>query len=362
MINTNLPIAVAEGDKMRAAPIRRRAAAAVLCIALLAAGPARAVDPAMVEAARKEGIVVWYSGLIVNQVVRPVSDGFERKYPGIKVQGSRLTSSEAALKIMNEARAGRPQADVFDGTALVFRLEAAGVVEHYKPEAAAAFPDGSKEPNGVWTAFNTYIMTPAVNTDTVAAKDIPKTLQDLLDPKWRGRMAWTNDPTTAGPPGFIGNVLAAMGQQAGMDYLRHLAQQRIVNVPAAQRVVLDQVIGGQYALALMTFNNHSVISANDGAPVRWLPIEPAVQLPNPGGLIRNAPHPNAAKLLLEYILSPEGQAVFRDANYIPANPAVPPKDTTLTPTGGGFATTLITPETTAAKLEGWVAIYNELFK
>lgn len=329
---------------------------------VLAANPAAAVDQALIDAARKEGTVVWYSGLIVNQIVRPISDGFEKKYPGIKVQGSRLTSSEAALKIMNEARAGKPQADVFDGTALVFRLIAAGVVENYKPEAAKAFPDGSKEPNGAWTAVNTYIMTPAVNTDTVADKDIPKTLQDLLDPKWRGRMAWTNDPTTAGPPGFIGNVLTSMGQAAGMDYLRRLAQQRIVNVPAAQRVVLDQVIGGQYALALMTFNNHSVISANDGAPVRWLPIEPAVQLPNPAGLVRNAAHPNAAKLFLEYMLSPEGQAVFRDANYIPANPAVPPKDPTLTPAGGKFTTTVITSETTAAKLEEWVAVYNELFK
>jgi ABC-type Fe3+ transport system substrate-binding protein len=328
----------------------------------LAANPAAAIDQALIDAARKEGLVVWYSGLIVNQIVRPMGEAFEKKYPGIKVQGSRLTSSEAALKIMNEARAGKPQADVFDGTALVFRLETTGVVEHYKPQAAAQFPDGSKEPNGVWTAMNTYTMTPAVNTDMVAEKDIPKTLQDLLDPKWRGRIAWTNDQTVAGPPGFIGNVLTAMGDQAGMDYLRKLAQQKLVAVPAAQRVVLDQVIGGQYALALMTFHNHSVISANDGAPVRWLPISPAVQIPNPIGLVKNAAHPNAAKLFVEFVLSPDGQRVLRDANYVPADPAVLPKDPTLTPSGGHFTTTVITPEITAAKLEAWVAVYNELFK
>ncbi len=329
---------------------------------LLAPRRAAAADSALVAAARKEGSVVWYSGLIVNQIVRPLSDGFERAYPGITVQGSRLTSSEAALKILNEARAGKPQADIFDGTALVFRLTPAGVVENYKPAAAANFPEGSREPNGVWTALNTYIMTPAVNTDMVAAKDIPKTFEDLLNPMWRGRIAWTNDPTTAGPPGFIGNVLTSMGQEAGMAYLRKLSAQKIVNVPGAQRTVLDQVIAGQYPVALMTFNYHSVISANDGAPVQWLPMQPVIEIPNPVGLVKNAPHPNAGKLLLEYILSEEGQKVFRDANYIPSNPAVPPKDAKLTPAGGHFSATLITPEITATKLDGWNAVYTELFK
>ncbi len=338
---------------------RRWALAGLL--ALLAA-PCAAADPALVAAARKEGAVTWYSGLIVNQVVRPLVDGFERTYPGIKVQASRLPSGEAALKIMNEARAGKPQADVFDGTAVTFRLAAAGVIERYKPEAARSFPEGARDANGDWTALNIYVLTPAINTEMVSDAEAPKTLQDLLDPKWRGRIAWTNDPTTAGPPGFIGNVLTSMGQEAGMAYLKRLAEQRIVNVPASQRVVLDQVIGGQYPLALMTFNYHSVISAKDGAPVRWLPMQPAVEVPNPVGLIRNAPHPNAARLLIEYVLSEEGQRVLRDANYLPANPAVPPLDPALTPAGGHFAATLITPETTANKLDEWTAIYNELFK
>ena len=324
--------------------------------------PARAADQALIDAARKEGQVVWYSGLIVNQIVRPLVEGFEKTYPGIKVQAGRLTSSEAALKIMNEARAGKPQADIFDGTALVFRLTTAGVVEPYRPASAAGFPEGRIAGDGTWTALNLYVMTAAINTDTITDKDAPKTLADLLDPKWRGKIAWTNDPTTAGPPGFIGGVLTSMGQDKGMEYLRKLAGQKIVNVPAAQRVVLDQVIAGQYSIGLMTFNYHSVISAADGAPVRWVAMEPAIELPNPGGLVKNAPHPNAGKLLLDYICSPEGQAVFREANYIPANPAVLPKDPKLTPAGGGFARVLITPETTALKLEGWTAIYNELFK
>lgn len=333
-----------------------------LAASLLLAGPAVAADQATIDAARKEGVVVWYSGMIVNQIVRPIAEGFEKKYPGIKVQASRLSSSDAALKIINEARAGKPQADIFDGSALVYRLQAADTVQEYLVPGAASFPPGSRDAKGAWTALNTYIMTTAVNTDLVPEKDAPRTLADLLDPKWSGRIAWTNDPTSAGPPGFIGAVLSAMGEDAGMEFLRKLARQHIVNVPASQRVVLDQVISGQYSIALMTFNNHSVISGAEGAPVRWLPLSPAVELPNPGGLVKNAPHPNAGKLLLEYIISPEGQAVFRNTTYMPANPAVPPKEPTLLPSGGTFTSVVISPDDTAIKLERWTKIYNDLFK
>lgn len=339
-----------------------------LVLAMLVAAPfyapaaVGAEDAELVAAATKEGTVVWYSGMIVNQVLRPLADGFERKYPGIKVQASRMPSGDAAQKIISEARAGRPQADVYDGTAVAFRLVDAKLVEPYKPPAAAKYPENEKDPNGDWTAINIYIMTPAINTEMVKPADIPKTLQDLLDPKWKGRMAWTTDPTTSGPPGFIGAVLNDMGQERGMDYLRKLAQQRIINVPASQRVVLDQLIGGQYPLALMTFNHHSVISGNQGAPVRWLPFSPAVELPNPAGLIRGAPHPNAGKLLLNYVLSDEGQAVMRKANYIPASPDVEAPDPKLLPGKGGFKAVTMSPEFTGEKLEAWTAIYNELFK
>lgn len=346
------------------APIDRRSVVAALAAtALLPALPARAEPPSsLVDAARKEATVTWYSGLIVNQVVRPVVEGFERKYKGIKVQAARIPSPEAVLKILNEARAGKPQASVFDGTAVVHHLVAANVVEPYAPQAAANYPPAARDPANHWTALNTYIMTPAINTELVPEAEAPKTLQDLLDPKWQGRIAWTNDLTTAGPPGFIGNVLLSMGEAPGMEYLKRLATQRIVNVPASQRVVLDQVIGGQYPLALMTFDNHSVISAKDGAPCRFLPISPAVQVPNPIGLIRGAPSPNAGKLLIEYALGEEGQTVFRNADYLPANPAILPKDPTLLPEAGHFTTTIIPPELAAQKLDSWIAIYNQLFK
>ena len=330
--------------------------------AALGSVSARAEDAALVAAAKKEGTVVWYSGMIVNQVLRPLADGFERKYPGIKVQASRMPSGDAAQKIISEARAGRPQADLYDGTAVTYRLAEAGLSEPYRPASAAGYPANEKGAKDGWTAVTIYVMTPAINTEMVKPADAPKTLDDLLDPRWVGKMAWTTDPTTSGPPGFIGAVLTELGQDKGMEYLRKLAKQRIINVPASQRVVLDQLIGGQYPLALMTFNHHSVISAEQGAPVRWLPLSPAVELPNPAGLIRGAPHPNAGKLMLEYVLSEEGQAIMRKAGYIPASPTVDAADPKLLPAKGGFKALTLSPEETGLNLDSWTAIYNELFK
>ncbi len=227
-------------------------------------------DPALVAAARKEGTVNWYSTLIVNQIVRPVADAFEKKYPGIKVQYSRASSSDVALKIRNEARARRVQADVFDGSNTVFMLEDAGLVADYRPRAAADWPAGLRDPKGHWTALNLFYWTAAVNTNLVKPEDVPKTYADLLNPRWKGQIAWTYDLTPGGPPGFIYNILSTMGQDKGMAYLRAFAAQQPVTIPAAQRVVLDKVVSGEYPLAVMILNYHATISQAKGAPVAWL--------------------------------------------------------------------------------------------
>src|SRR6478609_5112776 len=117
------------------------------------------VDPALVDAAMKEGQVVWYSTLIVNQIVRPMVEAFEAKYPGIKVQYSRATSSDVALKIRNEARARRIAADLFDGSNTVFLLEEANLVAEYQPKAAASWPAQLRDPKGHWTALNLFYWT-----------------------------------------------------------------------------------------------------------------------------------------------------------------------------------------------------------
>ena len=334
-----------------------------LAIVFLSAGScALAADAELIAAARKEGEVNWYSTQIISQLVRPITVAFEKKYPGIKVRATRQNATEVAVKILNEGRAGRVQADMFDGTTTVVALKKEGHVLQWLPDAAKEYPADVKDPAGYWIANNLFIITPAFNTGLVPRGTEPKTYADLLNPKWRGKLAWNGFPTSSGMGGFIGTVLADMGREAGIAYLRELAKQNIANLRGSAREVLDQVIAGEYSVALQIFNHHAVISAKKGAPVDWIKMEPATGTLSVASVVKNAPHPNAAKLLVDFIISKEGQQVFRDADYIPAHPDVPSLVPTLKPAEGKFRVRFFTPEQTEEHMVEWNKVADEFFR
>jgi ABC-type Fe3+ transport system substrate-binding protein len=338
-----------------------RAIARVLFVAavLLACPPARAADSALYDAAKKEGEVVWYTSLIVNQAVRPLVEAFTKKYPGVEVKYARGDSGPNAIKVINEARAGRVEGDVFDGIATTPPLLKAGLVEKFTPSAADKYPLALRDADGRWNALVLYFLTPGINTQLVGKDDI-KTAQDLLNPKWLGKIAWSTEPSS-GAPVYVGAVLQTMGEDKGMAFLRALAKQDMVNVDATNRAILDQVILGQYAIALSIFNHHAVLSAKKGAPVAWLKVEP---IPSPFhciGLVKNAPHPNAGKLLIDFLLSEEGQRTFADVEYLPAMPQVAAKSPEVKPEGGGFSANFISPAAMSENIERWIKIKKELF-
>ena len=333
-------------------------------LALLTAMPVRAAtfDPALVDAARKEGAAVWYTGLIVNQISRPMAEAFEARFPGIKVAYSRASNTDTTLKLLNEARAHRMQADVVDVTSGIHSLLDAKLLAPYKAAAVARYPDALKDKDGYWTASNVYFLTLAYNTNLVKPGDVPKSFADLLNPVWKGRMAWTSELAVQGPPGFIHNALSTMGEEKGRAYLAKFAAQQPVAIAASPRAVLDQVISGEYAMGVMMYNHHVAISAAEGAPVKAALLEPLVGLFSMMGTLKDAPHPHAGRLLLEYILSDEGQKVMADHDYLPADPTVPARIPTLKPQAGHFAVNYISPEETRDGLARWTAIYHEVFR
>jgi iron(III) transport system substrate-binding protein len=332
---------------------------AVVAIILLAGPRAQAADSALYEAAKKEGAVVWYTSMIVNQAVRPLVAAFDKKYPGVEVKYARGDSGPNAIKIMNEARAGKVEGDVFDGIATTPPLLKAGLVEKFVPSEAGKYPPTLRDPDGRWNALLVYFLTPGINTQLVG-KDEIKTAQDFLNPKWRGKIAWSTEPSS-GAPVYVGSVLQTMGEDKGMEFLRALAKQDVVNVDATNRAILDQVILGQYAIALSIFNHHAVLSENKGAPVTWLKVEPIPAPFHSIGLVKNAPHPNAGKLLIDFLLSEEGQRAFADVGYLPAMPSVPAKTPELKPEAGGFTANFISPAAMSENIDRWVKIKKELF-
>lgn len=319
-----------------------------------------AQDASLVEAAKKEGSVTWYTTLVVDQVVQPIVQGFEQKYD-IKVNFVSAPWQETAFRVINEGKANSIQADVFDSLPAYAAIHSAGLIQPYISEAAKNYDPAYKDAAGSWTANIIQPLSPAINTDMVSAADAPKTYEDLLDPKWKGKMAWPNSASIGGPPGFIAAVLSTMGEAKGMDYLHKLAAQKIANVPSNPRVVLDRAVQGENPLVLSIYNYHAAISKNQGAPVDWIRMEPLVAHVGLVSLIKGAPHPNAGKLLIDYILSDEGAKVMADAGYIPTDNNVPPSAPDLAP-GKSYKMFLVTPDIYEKNIDAWVKIYDDLFK
>jgi ABC-type Fe3+ transport system substrate-binding protein len=331
-----------------------------LCVALLTE-PASAVDPALIEAAKREGQVTWYTTQIVTQFGRPAVDAFQKRY-GIRVNAIRGDSIELAVRMLNEAKAGRVQADVFDGTSNATAMKRAGAALKWQPDGAQRWPKEFWDPEGYWVASNIYVQTPAYNTNLVRKGSEPRSWQGLLDPRWKGKMAWTTHPTTSGAPGFVGLVLTELGEEKGRAYLRALARQSIIELGGSARSAVDQAIAGEYPIVLQIFNHQPFISAERGAPIDWIAMNPSMAILSVAGVSKDAPHPNAGKLLVDFLVSDEAQKLFRDTGYIPVAPEVPPRNPALRPDGKTFRGIFFSPEEIDAEMPHWAEVYSEIFR
>src|SRR5262245_16912602 len=244
----SMTICSAEG---RGRTMIRALLAALLLFNLPAARAAEPYRPdaALVEAARKEGQVLWYTTLIVDQIVRPLIKTFQAQVPGVEVKFVRIDSGQQVVRLMNEARAGRVQADVWSVIDGVAPLTEHKIAAEFDIASAKELPPTLIDPNRRWIATNLATRSLAHNTTLVPSAQAPRTYADLLDPRWKGAFAWNPNAMT-GAWGFIATVLRHMGEDEGLIYLRKLARQQIKPLPIATRAVLDRVIAGEYAVGL----------------------------------------------------------------------------------------------------------------
>jgi iron(III) transport system substrate-binding protein len=343
--------------------IDTRFAAVAFAAAFAAAasvGPAAAADPALIDAAKKEGHVTWYTAFVVEQFARPAAEAFEKKY-GIKVDYVRAETPEIALRIFNEGKAGHMQADIFDSQS-VTTLVKDGYVKSWLPDSVKLFPKGYYDPAGFWAAANIFVLTPAFNTELVPKGTEPKTFADLLDPKWKGKIVWSSLNSISSAPTFVGSALSELGEEKGMAYLQRLAAQNIVSAGESGRQILDEIIAGEYPIGLQMLNGQVVFSARQKAPVDWIRMEPAMVRLHILSLTADSPHPNAGKLLFDFLESKEGQKLLSDADFQPADPTVPSRDPSITPETGHFRARVFSPEVIDASMTHWAQVYHRLFQ
>jgi iron(III) transport system substrate-binding protein len=318
-------------------------------------------DQRILDGARKEGQVTVYSSMIVDQALRPLVDGFQAKYPFMKAEYVRDDPPQQLQKVMAEARAGHMVADVLESTGLEVPIRNANIDQPFWSPEIEAYEKAHTDPNNFWAPTRTSYLGACYNTNLVKPPEVPKSFQDLLDPKWRGKIAWSG--TVIGAMLFITGVRNFMGEEKALEYLKKLSEQDIAPIASANRVVVDRVMAGEYALCLDAFLHHPIISARKGAPVTSLPLDPVLTVVSSVMLPKGPPHPYSAMLFIDYLLSKEGQQRLQAADYFPARPDVPasPDLSAIIPSKIGLHENFISPEKMNADLPKSRSLYQELF-
>jgi iron(III) transport system substrate-binding protein len=318
----------------------------------------------LVDGAKKEGQVVIYSAAIVNQALRPLTEGFMRKYPFVKTTYWRAESEYLTTKIAAEVRANNVVADVLEGTGVGELVSEANLAWPYYTPMVEAYPQKYRDPKGLWTATRLSYYSMAYNTRIVAADKVPRTYEDLLDGQWKGKLAWRVG-SASGAGLFITNLRIAWGEEKAEAYLARLGEQRIINFGSGSaRTLVDRVVAGEYPIALQIFAHHPLISKAKGAAINSQLLSPVPSTAATMVVPRGLRHPHAALLLIDYLLSKEGQTILSNAEYFPARPDVPPSEAlaTIVPARANVAEQFVGPRLLNSYNESSEKIYEKLFR
>lgn len=325
-------------------------------------GPDR--EKRLLEGARKEGQVVIYSAMIVNQALRPLVDSFNKKYPGVRASYWRGDSEDIAAKLAAESRAKNLGVDVVEGTGVGELVIEADLVQPFFTPEIVNVPENLRNKRQLWAPTRLSYFSVAYNTRLVPPEKAPKTFEDLLDPQWRGKISWRIG-SSSGTPLFITNLRMAWGEEKAMEYFRKLAGQKIVNFGSGSaRTLVDRVIAGEYPIALNIFAHHPLISAAKGAPVNSQLMDPVATTTATAAIPKGVRRPHAALLLVDYIMSKEGQEILSRADYFPVRPDVDPKPelARVVPAKAGVPQNFVLPEQLGKYGDSSEKIYQDLFR
>jgi iron(III) transport system substrate-binding protein len=273
-----------------------------------AAPPAEAITPTLIEAAKKEGQVVWYTSADL-QLAEKIAKAFEQKFPGIAARVERAGAERIFTRVGQEYAAGLHKVNASNtGDAAMFvDRKRKGLLAAYVPEDAAKyFAPEYRDPDGYYAIVRSTLCVIAYNTDMVNREEAPKSLNDLLDPKWVGKLV-------KGNPSYSGTIITSTYQlvrNLGWSYLEKLAKQKVMQVQSAtdtpKKVILGErpvmVDGNEYNVLIAKEGGKPIetIYASEGSPIILMP----------SAIFKEAPHPNAARLFQNYLFTAEAQQLF----------------------------------------------------
>jgi iron(III) transport system substrate-binding protein len=295
---------------------------AVAAAALLPRG-AGADTAALAAGARKEATLTWYIAQVDTDTAEVMGRAFTRQYPGIDVQVIRTTGQVAYQRLMQDLKNDSPQCDVFSTTDIAHMpaLMQRQALANFTPDNAAVLGAAFKGlgQDGYWYPNHSTLMLIVSNTQRVKPQDAPKNWPDLLDPKWKARAAFGHPAFS----GYVGVWTVALKKQYGWQWFTKLAK----NNPRIGRSGNDPITllnGGECDVGLAPLAT-ALLSASKGNPIAPVyPTDGSVLCIGPSGVLANAPHPNAGRLFMNWLLSADCAKVLADNFQTPVRDDVPP--------------------------------------
>jgi iron(III) transport system substrate-binding protein len=276
---------------------------------LAAAPPPEPVTQALIDAAKKEGQVVYYTSTDL-PVAEKLAKAFEAKYPGIAVRVERTGAERVFQRIGQEYSSNIHAVDVVNSSDaahfIVWKRD--GVLLPYVAEDVAKYPAEHRDPDGQFASFRVWLSIIAYNTNMVKAEEAPKSFADLLDPKWKGKIVKAH-------PGYSGTIMTAtyqMQRDLGWSFFEQLAKQNIMQVQSSADPPKKLDLGERAVMA--DGNEYNIFQMREGGR----PVEPVYAtegsplIIGPNGIFKSSPNPNAAKLFQSFALGREAQQLIID--------------------------------------------------
>ena len=271
---------------------------------------------ALVEGAKKEGKLVWYTSMAID-TSKPLLDAFLKDYPFIKAELVRAGEEQLMNRIVSETRAGKWMFDAVSTSAMSVLVERRMTAPYLSPERDA-FLNEFKDSQGHWTGVFVNNLVLGYNTSMLTAKDAPKNYSDLVDPKWKGKMLMDSTDYD-----WFGTLSTVWGKEKTVDYMKRLALQN----PLWRRGhgLTAQLLGAGEVPLAWAYNFRLERMKSEGAPVDWIEtFDPIVVTVSGLGLSVKASNPNSAKLLIDFATSKKGQQMVRGMRRIPARTDIEP--------------------------------------
>jgi iron(III) transport system substrate-binding protein len=307
-------------------------------------GPDRAQR--LAEGARREGTLVLYTSLATSESV-PLTRAFEKKY-GVKVELWRSLSSQVLQRVLNEAKARRYAVDVIEtNSPEVEALARERVTARFESPYVADIPAWGVPGHRLWIADRVDFFVVAFNTGKVRRDELPATYQGFLDAKWKGRIG-----LEATDQEWVAGLTQSWGEKRTLEYLRGLAAMK-PDVRKGHVLLSELVAAGEVPVSLTNYASNADSMKRRGRPIDWKAVEPVIGRPQAIGLAASAPHPNAALLFADFVLSPEGQRLFNSMGRFPASDKV--KSALET-----FPYVMLDPVALIEEEDKWLKLWNEL--